>query len=156
MMKFKRILSLCLCLMFILTGCKSTIVDDKKPSCNYYTNLFTTNINTTKFKSISVYETNYSKDKVLNTELYYIIKNLFDSLNKENFIDEPLDASQNPSYRYYVTFSNDKTFVIDVYNEKYISLYPWDGKYEKDFIDISEAPKSYNLYGLSKYLFPRL
>ncbi|ADL51424.1 DUF4883 family protein [Clostridium cellulovorans] len=156
MMKFKRLLSLCLCLMLVLTGCKNTVVDDKKPSCNYYTNLFIQNMNTNKIKSISVYETNYSKDKVLNTELYYIIKNLFDSLKKENFLDEPMYTPENPVYRYYITFSNDKTFVIDVYNENYLTLYPWDGKYQKDFIDISNAPKSYNLHGLSKYLFPRL
>ena len=40
---------------------------------------------------------------------------------------------------------------ITIFNEKYISIYNWDGKYEVDYLNITEVPTSYNLYGICKY-----
>ena len=44
-----------------------------------------------------------------------------------------------PPYRLYFNFKN-KSYVVEVYNEKYLSIYPWDGNYPRDYINMDSLP----------------
>ena len=44
-------------------------------------------------------------------------------------------------------------YIINVYNKQYISVYPFDGNFSMDYIDMSNIPEAYNLYNLCNFLF---
>ncbi|WP_045516751.1 DUF4883 family protein, partial [Clostridium sporogenes] len=44
-------------------------------------------------------------------------------------------------------------YIINVYNKQYISVYPFDGNFPMDYIDMNNIPEAYNLYNLCNFLF---
>lgn len=97
---------------------------------------------------------NFYKKKDFSKEDLYTLADFFNSLNNDSFIEKPANLPDKPLYMIFLTFSKNK-YVINVYNENYISIYPWDGAYNMDYIDTSKMYKAYNLYGLCKYLIPK-
>lgn len=138
---------------FILTGC-SSIIEQKKTAAYYYTSLFSECINEDNSFLGTVLDTNFYKEKTLTDDNKTTIKCFIKNLHKENFINKPKDLPQKPVYKMYFTFKKDK-YVMNVYNENYVSLYPWDGDYPEDYIDMRSIPISYNIYSLCKFLIPR-
>ncbi|HID0886129.1 TPA: DUF4883 family protein, partial [Clostridium botulinum] len=57
-----------------------------------------------------------------------------------------------PLYKIFFTFEKDK-YIINVYNKQYISVYPFDGNFSMDYIDMNNIPEAYNLYNLCNFLF---
>lgn len=147
----------------ILIGCRvklgSYIINNftvtrSKPNNYYYTNNLAKNLTLeTEFK-VKLLDTNFYKEKDLSKEDVDTIKNFAKSLKKSNFIDKPKELPDKPLYKIFLTFSKDK-YVINVYNEKYIAVYPWDGSYTMDYVDMDGIQTLYNLFGLCKYLIPR-
>ncbi|MBU3183782.1 DUF4883 family protein [Clostridium estertheticum] len=97
---------------------------------------------------------NFYKKKDFSKEDSTIFVNFFNSLTNASFIDKPTNLPAKPLYKIFLTFSKDK-YVLNIYSERYISIYPWDGDYKMDYIDTSKMFKAYNLYGLCKYLIPK-
>jgi hypothetical protein len=147
----------------ILIGCRVKLgsytinnltVTRSKPTNYYYTNSLAKNLTLeTEFK-VKLLDTNFYKEKDLSKEDVDTIKNFAKSLKKSNFIDKPKELPDKPLYKIFLTFSKDK-YVINVYNEKYIAVYPWDGSYTMDYVDMDGIQTLYNLFGLCKYLIPR-
>ena len=54
----------------------------------------------------------------------------------------------------YFTFKNSK-YVINIYNDKYAVVFPWDGKYPMDYINMSKVPIAYNLDGICNYIYSK-
>ncbi|OFI05569.1 hypothetical protein CLOACE_15750 [Clostridium acetireducens DSM 10703] len=126
----------------------------KKPNNYYYTNLVIKNIiNETNYKC-SIIDTNFYKEKTLSKEEIAIVKKFLLNLNKNNFIKNPKNINKKPLYKLFFTFKDEK-YIINIYNKDICSIYPWDGYYNMDFINISNIPISYNLYNLCKYIIPR-
>ncbi|MFD3157687.1 DUF4883 family protein [Haloimpatiens sp. FM7330] len=125
----------------------------KKPNNQYYYNLLANNIVYNKKYTISVLDTNFYKNKKVENKNLSILMHFMNSISKNNFIKKPNDLPSKPAYKLFFEFKNEK-FVINIYNEKYISIYPWDGKYEMDYLDMSNVYAAYNLYGFCKYLIP--
>lgn len=145
------IVLLILCATF--TGCNS-ILESKKPNAYYYTGLFSKCIKEDNSFLGTVLDTNLYKEKTLSTDNKTTVKSFIKNLHNENFINKPKDLPKNPIYKMYFTFKADK-YVINVYNENYVSIYPWDGDYTEDYIDMRNLPISFNLYSLCKFLIPR-
>ncbi len=72
-------------------------------------------------------------------------------INKQNIL-EKYELSDNPLYRIYIDISTDK-FVIDIYGDDVISIYPWDGNYEKEIYSIKDLALSLKAESIAKYLF---
>lgn len=140
-----------LCITF--TGCTS-ILEAKKPAMYYYTNLFSKCILEENTYLGTVLDTNLYKEKTLSNDNKSEIKNFIKNLHKENFINKPKDLPTKPLYKMYFTFKSGK-YVMNVYNEKYVSVYPWDGNYPEDYIDMSSLPAAYNIHSFCKYLISR-
>lgn len=147
----------------LLSGCKFSIgqytinnlsVTKKKPFNFYYTNQLAKNLTLESKVNAKLIDMGFYKEKDLSKEDMDTVKNFLKSLKKENFVDKPKDIPSKPSYKIFFTFSKDK-YVINVFNEKYISIYPWDGSYTMDYIDMNGIYSSYNMFKLSKYLIPR-
>ena len=96
---------------------------------------------------------NFYKKKDFSKEDLTTTSQFFNSLTNASFIAKPANLPAKPLYKIFLTFSENK-YVINIYDEKYISIYPWDGDFNMDYIDTSKMYKNYNLYGLCKYLIP--
>ncbi|MFX0548819.1 DUF4883 family protein [Hathewaya histolytica] len=157
MKKYKSLLILILCFSLFLSGCYIKIdtskFKKKKPSKSYYTNEMLNCFKAEDPTEINVLYLNFYKGKRLEEGEILTTRKFFKYLKSENYIYKPKDLPQNPEYKIFITFSERK-FVIDVYNENYISLYPWDGDYEKDYISMKDTYTSYNLFNLCKYIVP--
>jgi hypothetical protein len=154
----KRTMMIIIFLIILLsfTGCQIKATDlpinHKKPNNYYYTNLLIHNVNQDSSPNISILETNLHKEKVLPKEDMDSLMGFFKSIKTENFFNEkPSDLPQKPVYKIFVTANKEK-YVLDVYNEKYVAVYPWDGVYSTDYIDMSSLSNLYNLNGLCKYI----
>ncbi|MCM0648485.1 DUF4883 family protein [Clostridium swellfunianum] len=157
---------LILFLVFIpitLAGCKIKIgsytvnnftITKKKPNNFYYTNSLAKNLTLESSIKIKLMDTNFYKEKDLSIEDIDTVRNFTKALKKNNFIEKPKDLPEKPLYKLFFTFNKEK-YVINVYSEKYISVYPWDGNYSMDYIDMEGIQPLYNLCGLCKYLIPR-
>lgn len=155
----KKIL-ISLCTLFIisilLVGCNynfSNISFNKtKPNNFYYTNILAKNLTLESSVKCVILDTNFYKEKELSKENLDTIKSMLKTLNKNNFVSKPKDIPEKPIYKMFFTFNKEK-LVINVYSEKYLSVYPWDGNYSMDYIDMSSLPISLNLYNLCKFTF---
>lgn len=137
----------------IAAGCNSIIISNK-PSLFYYTNILSKELKQENSYLCIAMDTNFYKEHTLALEDKKTIGNFINNLHKENFINKPKDLPKKPFYKLYFTFKNSK-YLMDIYNENYAALYPWDGNYEKDYINMSNIPAAYNLYSLCKYMIPR-
>ncbi|WP_318737002.1 DUF4883 family protein [Clostridium sp. JS66] len=156
MKKIWLYLSMSFIIAILFVGCNynlSNIMFNKnKPNNFYYTNLLAKDLTLeTSYKCVAV-DTNLSKEKEIDSENKLLFKNMLKSLNKNNFIAKPKDLPDKPAYKIFFTFNKEK-MVISVYNEKFISIYPWDGNYDMDYIDMNGVPLSLNLYSICKFIF---
>ncbi|KAA8670987.1 DUF4883 family protein [Clostridium sp. MT-14] len=156
MKKFFILLSVILISIFTLTSCNyklnNTFPSRKKPNNFYYTNLLAQNLTTSSPKKCIIEESNFHDQEELGERNISDIKSMLKILKKNNFIDRPKDLPNKTSYKIIFTFNKEK-LLINVYNEKYLSIYPWDGNYPMDYIDMNKIPISLNLYYLGKYIF---
>ncbi|ADK14213.1 MULTISPECIES: DUF4883 family protein [Clostridium] len=156
MKKFFMFLSTLLIIIIAFSGCSyklgNYMFSTKKPNNFYYTNLLAKNLTMSSSLKCIIEENNFHNETELKNENISDIKNMLKYLNKTCFINKPKDLPQKAAYIIYFTFNKEK-LVINVYNEKYLSIYPWDGNYPVDYIDMSKVPASLNLYYLGKYIF---
>ena len=148
----KKFLILFIIIITITTGCTNIKLSlNKEKTClNYYTQELISNLNKTEPTRISVFYKEFFKEfDFPSTESKDTISFL-NSLNESYFIEKPNDLPESYKYKVYIEFPNKK-YGITIFNEKYISIYGWDGKYEVDYLNITEVPTSYNLYGICKY-----
>ncbi|WP_416176313.1 DUF4883 family protein [Clostridium sp.] len=143
-------------IFILLTGCTNNLnllnLNSKKPNTFYYTAKLLKYINQEKPSKCIMSETNFHKEKQLDAKTVEDIKTMFKSLDEKNFIESVKNLPSKPKYKIILTFKEEK-LLINVYNENYISVYPWDGIYSMDYIDTSKIPVSLNLYNLGNYVF---
>lgn len=156
MKKFCTLLSIFL-ISITLYSCKSySILSFKsKPSNSFYTEGLKDLISNSKDIHMKVLCLNYYKAKILSQqekELVYVFASL---LKDDYFIDRPEDLPSKVKYKMFIEYDTNK-YIINVYSSRYISIHPWDGKYEEDFLDVSNIFNSYNPYDLSKYFISTL
>lgn len=155
MKKILKVLSLLLCLS-LLQGCSyekpEYIHFEKKPSLNFYTNEINNKILKGKNYSIEIFDTNISKTTKIDDSEKVIIEDLINSLNNDSYKKVKKIKELEP-YQIKVKFNdkNDK-YVINVYNNEYITISPWDGIFEMDYISMENVPERYNLYNFCEYI----
>lgn len=138
---------------FFFLGCslKEFNLPSNKPNNFYYTNKLAKSFAVDKIKNCTVLDTNFYKEKKIAESDIQIINSFLKSLNKDNFLNENKDLNTKPKYKIFLTFEKEK-FVINVYDEKYITIQPWDGDYSLDYIQTTGIPLSYSLYNLCSYI----
>lgn len=149
-----------MCAFFSLSlfGCNYNVGKNlfikSKPNNYYYTNLLMKDLSLEKPTELYALYMNFYKKKDFSKEDLSTFIEFFNSLNNNSFTEKPANLPTKPLYKIFLTFSENK-YMINVYNENFISIYPWDGGYSMDYIDTSKMYKAYNLYGLCKYLIPK-
>lgn len=142
-------------IIFILVSTKFHL-NKKKPNNFYYTNLLAKNLTLCTNHKITILDTNFYKTKDLCKEDVKTLKNFLKELRKPNFVAKPISLNTKPKYKIFFSFkgdSNENKYVINIYDDKYISTYPWDGNWEMDYINTKTIPQRFNLYSLCKNTF---
>ncbi|QAA34031.1 DUF4883 family protein [Clostridium manihotivorum] len=151
----KKLLSLILVLIISSTfiGCSNAqyINLKKKPSNHYYTEEMYKLISTEKF-SISAFDTDVYKELHPKEEDDKILLDFVKSLKSTNFINKPDNLPDKPKFKMFIKTSKDK-YVINIYDDNIISIFPWDGVFEEDFINMDKVPLAYRLDSFCKYVF---
>ncbi|GFZ31760.1 hypothetical protein CSC2_22860 [Clostridium zeae] len=151
----KKLLSLTLILIISLTfiGCSDSqyINLKKKPSNHYYTEELYKLINNNKFE-ISAFDTDVYKELPAKEEDDKVLIDFIKSLKNDNFIKKPANLPEKPKYKLFVKISADK-YVINVYDENVVSVFPWDGVFEEDYLSMDNIPLAYRLDSFCKYVF---
>lgn len=154
MKKFLYSLLFVLIISTFFFGCGENIIyyNNKKPNNFYYTNLLSKDIkleNSIKCKAIDM---NYYKEIEFDKENLNKIVAFLNKLSEDNFIESPSDLPQKPKFKLFFIFGNGE-YVINVYNNKYISIYPWDGSFKMDFIDMTSIPASLNIFEICNFIY---
>lgn len=150
--KFK--LTITILLFLILSSCYAdnlikNLSDNSSP--NYYLNKLSKDISSAKITKALVLETNLQRETVMdNTHIDFLYKFL-EGINQQDTADNKVELPAAPKYRIYL-LSNDHQYIINIYNEKYIAIFPWDGTKEMDIIDMTNTKSLYNLYNVCKYI----
>ncbi|WP_139905199.1 DUF4883 family protein [Clostridium thermarum] len=154
----KKVLSLILLLSALLnlSACSSGALKysfkGNKPNAFYYTDQLIKEIKAHGITNVLVLETNLNKELNLKDDDKKILISFLNSIKTSNFLTKAPDLPKKPEFKFYITIDDEK-FVMNVYNEKYIGIHPWDGAYSMDYIDMSDVKRLYNLHVLCKYLY---
>lgn len=152
MKKFTYIILILLFSLFII-GCSNPeyINLSKKPTNHYYTDELSKLLENKSFK-LSAFDTNLYKEIPVSEDDKVILNKFLKSLSAKNFTDKPESLPAKPKYKLLINYENQK-YVINVYNENTISIYPFDGVYPEDFIITTDIAKGYQLLPFCKYIF---
>ncbi|SCN21685.1 hypothetical protein N3C_0364 [Clostridium sp. N3C] len=124
----------------------------QKPNTYYYTDMLVKEIKINGISNVLTLETNLNKERNLKDEDIKSLINFFNLIKTKNFLASSPKLPKKPEFKFYISSGNEK-YVINVYNEKYISVHPWDGNYPMDYIDMTDMKPLYNLYYFCKYIF---
>jgi hypothetical protein len=143
--------------LFLIGGillCTNLYLNRKKPNNYYYTNLLAKNLTLNEDVNVRVLDTNFYKTESFNNEDIESIKSFLKELRKPNFISKPVFLTQKPEYKIFFDFTKiNEKYVINIYNNEYISVQPWDGDFSMDYINMKNISPRYNLYSLGKNAF---
>lgn len=128
-------------------------LNKKKPYDFYYTNLLAKNLTVPKHATVKALNINFYKTKELSEDDIEAINDFMKNISQNSFTKKPIDLPENPEYKLFFTFNNKEKYVINVYNSKYISVFPWDGDFSMDYANMSNVPIRYNIYNLCEYIF---
>ena len=152
MKKFIFLLLLIL-ISFNFTGCNLNtaqyIRPKAKPSENYYTNEIKNKINENSEYTLRIFDMDYYKYYEVSKEEHSILPEFIDSLSSENY-SKALESDLTPKYKLIIQFSDSK-YIINLYENNLISIYPWDGVYKEDIITMNGISDYYNLYKFCEY-----
>ncbi|MEG1254575.1 DUF4883 family protein [Clostridium sp.] len=151
-MNKKLILVIILFILATCTGCTNikNVLNSDKPQINYYTNELIKSISTNAPTNISVFYREFFKEFDFPPAEGEDILEFINLLDDSYFIAKPSDLPNTYKYKVYIECSDAK-YALTVFDEKYISIYSWDGKYQVDYVNITKVPLSYNIYGICKY-----
>lgn len=137
----------------LFTGCNFNLqLNNKKPNNYYYTNLLAGNISTEVSYKCTAINTSFYNEIEISQSDKITLSSLLKKLSSKNFISKPNNLPSKPKYRLVFIFKDAK-YLMDIYNENIISIYPWDGGFEKDYINMDGIAISYNMNSLCEYLF---
>lgn len=99
-----------------------------------------------------VEKTFYSKKTVEKNDIPIFVE-MINNINFDNISDSVLQEN-NYLFKIYIECEDSK-FLIDVYGDDIISIYPWDGLTPKTFLSVSNLPLSIKTESICNYIFKK-
>lgn len=162
MFKKIKIFLILLILSFSVISCSkpsfntiSSSLRISKPSLDYYTKYLKHSIskknNTTH---LSIFYTKTGKNKSIPLDYVDKFTVFINSIKSNHFLDTNQITLElkDPEYKITVFINNNPAFIINIFNDKYINIHPWDGIYNPDFIDISSLQTRTNIYNIVDFI----
>ena len=153
-MKYLKLL-LVLILICIIPGCTikqnpEYISLKSKPNSHFYTGEIYNKLTKAEPYTLKVFDMNIYKYFIVNTEEHSIVLEFIEDLKETNY-NTDIESTLNPRYKLIIEFENSK-YIINAYNDKQISVYPWDGTFKSDTISMDGVPDYYNIYKFCEYI----
>lgn len=123
---------------------------NSKPNDYYYSSLIYKNLKKGESFTLKVFDTNFYKYYTVDEEDKDILLNFFESLNNNNYLSE-LETPDKSKYELCIEFSNEK-YIINIYDNSSITIYPWDGNFVEDKITMDGVSPYNNLYLFCSYV----
>lgn len=142
-------------LVTLLSGCTlENPFNREKPNSNYYTYELSNLISDNSFE-IHVLDRNVYRNIAVTSEDLSILDDLLKNIKDNNYLlEKPDDLPDKPIYTLFITAEKEK-MVLDVYGDNLISIYPWDGRYEKDYLTLEDIPNSFKMEQFCEYIFEK-
>ena len=159
--KIKMILIMLL-LSFIITNCSTPSINKisstlriTKPRLDFYTSSLKYSLKKKNNTAhISIFYTKTGKNKVIPSEYIDRFNMFINSIKPSHFItyEEANLGLKDPEYKLTIFINNNPKFIINIFNDKFVSIHPWDGMYEPDLINISSFQTKSNIYNLAEFI----
>ncbi|MCM1990647.1 DUF4883 family protein [Oceanirhabdus seepicola] len=128
----------------------------EKPSKNYYINRLCYELDleneTLNNTEISLLITNYYKYISLPDEHKKSVISSIKTFENHTFEGDYELSNKKPLFKYIIKIDDEK-YVIDVYDDDFLTVYLWDGKYPKDMITMKNSYPYENLFQISEYIY---
>ena len=122
----------------------------KKPNIHYYSDNINSNILSNKNYTVYIFNTNFFKKISIEEDDKEILHKFFYYLNNESY-KPPQNIELKEKYQIRLEFEDEK-YIINIYDNTLVSVFPWDGIFEKDIIFMDNIPLKYNLYDFCIYI----
>lgn len=161
MRKNLKIFFICLIFPLFITGCATNFISTlksplklSKPSLHFYTDNLIRTLKNSDNITISIFYSKTGKNKTIPDDYMEKFYLFMDSIKEDYFID-PKESQLNlndPEYRLTIYVNEESTFVINILNDQYITIHPWDGNYPPDLINISSLHTGNNIFNIVDFL----
>ena len=153
-MKYLKLI-LILMIICIIPGC--TLIQNPeyislktKPSPHFYTGEIYSKLSKGESYTLKVFDMNIYKYFDVDTHSNSITLEFIENLKSTSYnID--IDSTLTPRYKLIIEFEDSK-YIMNAYNDKQISIHPWDGTFSKDTISMEGVPDYYNIYKFCEYI----
>lgn len=153
-MKSKKLIIFMILSLFLI-GCDINnpkyINLKKKESINYYSNEIYFKILNNEDYTLTMFDTDVSKNTLIDKEEQVIIENFLSSLTTYNYLKKSDDISNKEAFHLIIEFKDSK-YIFNVYDENLVTVYPWDGVFPEDIIISENVPLRYNLYDFCNHI----
>ena len=102
---------------------------------------------------IRILDMNIYSEVIVDKEDIRILSDLLSSLKDDNFIEKE-DLPKKPLFKLFVDI-NEEIYVLDVFGDDFITIYPWDSDFDKDYISLNEVPNAFKLEPFCQYVFEK-
>lgn len=102
-------------------------------------------------ENIKIVEKTFYSKKTVDKKYTEFFIEMLNNIDLTNLTDPVLDED-NYLFKIYIELKDDK-FMIDVYGDDVISIYPWDGTTQKKYVSISKFPLSIKAESLCNFIF---
>lgn len=99
---------------------------------------------------IKMVESKFNAKKTIKSEDLNIVIEMLTSLDKCERIN-PIDDIDS-LFKIYLTINEEK-FILEVYGDDILEIYPWDGYRATEFISAKKLPNSLNPESICNYIF---
>ncbi|MCI6190567.1 MAG: DUF4883 family protein [Clostridium sp.] len=123
----------------------------KKESIDYYSNEIYFKILNNEDYTLTMFDTDVSKNTLIDKEEQVIIENFLSSLTSSNYLKNSDDISNKEAFHLIIEFDDSK-YIFNVYDENLVTVYPWDGVFPEDIITSENVPLRYNLYDFCNHI----
>lgn len=123
----------------------------KKESIDYYSNEIYFKILNNEDYTLTMFDTDISKNTLIDKEEQVIIENFLSSLTSSNYLKNSDDISNKEAFHLIIEFDDSK-YIFNVYDENLVTVYPWDGVFPEDIITSENVPLRYNLYDFCNHI----
>lgn len=150
-MKFRKLLLLFI-ISLLLISCSSDpryINFKTKPNNNYYTNELYKKLKNNEDVSIRIFDNNSYEYYEVEEKEEIFLPDFITFLDTDYFGVE-IPSNKDPRYKLIISFA-DTQYGINIYDDKLITVYPWDGVFPSDTISMEKVPVYYNLYEFCDY-----
>ena len=101
--------------------------------------------------NIKLLETKFNAKKTIKGGNLDIFNNMLEAIDKSERISNPNIITES-LFKIYISDSKEK-YVLDLYGDDILAIYPWDGSTQKEFVSVKKLPNSLNPESICNYIF---